>query len=581
MVLNILQHFILLLFIAVSLVVLFRDRKQRFGLVVTDSNGKQLVSGKQGTQTVIGRGLSSDVTIHDNAVSRIQAVVSYFKGDSSLFKMDKYGICDTTYLGSVGENTERFCLNGNSEHIFDFSLPANGRLFAYNYAPIMVAYLFVVLRAIAFYSDYKAFITDAFIGVLPFVLLCIFLLFCLILRADRQPIIECCFAVLLTFYVEATVYTPVVTGNAAAFASEMEKACVGVIVYLLFCLGAKLLVTIDFGKWYVNKLRIICVAVILAIIGINIVFGVEVNGAKNWLNFGGVQVQPSEFVKVLYLIVLICPVGKRFDEIKNMTLICIVTLICALYAIVISDNGVLLQFAVMFVVSVLVQSSMVLSIPKMLIGLPVVGFLGLKVLLVIVNSSATAKSRIVSWFNVESLDDITIKSLLGGLTGSGILSDYTDSGYQAFKAALAIKNGSWFGKGSMDMMFEASQGKPVAGANSDLVTAILVERHGLPVLFLLILVFLVVCIGVVINMRQQNKTQQAFACIAASVVFVTMFLNIGGTYGSLPLTGVVLSCLSDGVSSAVCYGCFFGVMSASNLSRGYLGELRKCSKIGN
>ena len=67
------------------------------------------------------------------------------------------------------------------------------------------------------------------------------------------------------------------------------------------------------------------------------------------------------------------------------------------------------------------------------------------------------------------------------------------------------------------------------------------------------------------NLKQQNKFQQTFACLSVSLIIMAMGMNLAGTFGVLPLTGVVCPAISDGISAAVSYGALFGGCAVSDL----------------
>ena len=53
----------------------------------------------------------------------------------------------------------------------------------------------------------------------------------------------------------------------------------------------------------VTAVRLPAALAALGLLAVNVLFSEEVMGARNWLSIGGYSFQPSEFVKVLYLIV--------------------------------------------------------------------------------------------------------------------------------------------------------------------------------------------------------------------------------------------------------------------------------------
>ena len=53
----------------------------------------------------------------------------------------------------------------------------------------------------------------------------------------------------------------------------------------------------------VNSWRLAIMIGAVGLLAINLVFGRVQNGAANWINIGGISVQPSEFVKIAFIFV--------------------------------------------------------------------------------------------------------------------------------------------------------------------------------------------------------------------------------------------------------------------------------------
>ena len=76
-------------------------------------------------------------------------------------------------------------------------------------------------------------------------------------------------------------------------------------------------------------------------------------------------------------------------------------------------------------------------------------------------------------------------------------------------------------------------------------------------------------IAVLYNLRQQNRFQQMLTCLAIASIVFAMVLNVGGTFSVIPLTGVVLPAMSDGISASISYGCMFGIIASSSINKKY------------
>lgn len=535
MTMNILQDLVLTLFILSSAWLIFRERKVRLGVIVSEG-GKKYTDGRQGIVTTIGRSLSSDVRLKEHSVSRLQAVISYNA------KTKRY---DMTEYGKIGS-----CSNGYrvASHTLQFNLPVEERCFEFGFIPTILSALFVILQAL---SVYKSF--GSFKAAIPHIILLCFIAAAYIIRADRQPITESVFAILLTYYVDATMYG----STANDFTDGMMSAVIGVTLYTAFSLIMRLFLKIDMDKYNLHPIfRIAAVAAILGIIVLNLALAEEKNGAYNWITVGPITFQPSEIVKLLLAFVLIVPTGKQFYSVNNLIIILGTSITCFVYGLMIKDIGVLLQFGIIFVIAVLIQNTNFLYSILMIVA----GIAGCKAVLHI---SSTAAARIEGWLGEG-------KSLFESLTASGIFDNYDDYGYQPVHALVAaFKNGGLLGNGKFDVL------KYIEAANSDLATSMLAQKHGYLILFLLLGMYIVLLFNTVLTLRQKNKTQQVFTCIGISLMVFAMALNLCGTFGIVALTGVVSPAISDGISAAISYGCLFGVISSTSMSKEYLNTIKK------
>lgn len=538
--LNILQDFILILFIVASAIIILRERRTMLGIIVKE-NEKKLASGKQGLMTTIGRSLSSDVHIKDRSVSKLQAAVMYNA------KTDSYDLID--YGTNRGNCTAGYYI---ANHQLHFSMPIQETCFSFGFVVEVIAIAFIVLQALSTFS-----VWNDMKSVVPHAVLIGFLIVTYFSRADRQPITESIFAILLTFYVDAVMYPATI--HASKCEDCINSAIFGVTVYVFFNMFMKIFLCINMDKKKLHDFfRLLAFTAILCLIVLNFILAKSINGAYNWITIGGITFQPSEFVKVLLAFVLIVPLGTKFYSEKNLIFEIVAPIICFFYALVIKDIGVLLQFGVIFVVAVLIQNTNILYSMLML----VTGVFGCTFVLKV---SATAAKRFYSWFGVGN-------TLFESLTAKEIFNQAYDYGYQSVHALVAaFKNGSLFGNIKFDVM------EGITAANSDLVMSVLGQRHGYLIIYLILALYAILLLNCILCLRQQNKTQQVFSILAVTLMTFAMALNLCGTFGIVALTGVVSPALSDGISAAVSYGCLFGAISSSSMSRKYLKKIRGCN----
>ncbi len=536
MTINILQDFILILFIVSSFWLIYRERDLRLGILVSEDKWKH-TNGKQGIVTTIGRSASNDVKLKEHSVSRLQAVISYNA------KSHKY---DMTEYGKLGS-----CANGYhiANHSLQFNLPREERCFEFGFIPTVLSLLFIFLQGISTFNQLQN-----YQAIIPHFILVVFVIVTWGIRADKQPITESIFAVFLTYYIDATLY-------GLTTKEDIEKgifsAVIGVTFYTLLSLAIRCFLRFDMDKHNLHiNLRILSVIVIIFFIIINLALAKEKNGAYNWISLGGITFQPSEIVKLLFAFVLIVPSTKHFNSIDNLIITLGISIICFVYGLIIKDIGALLQFGIVFVIAVLLQNSNILYSILMIVA----GIAGCKGVLYI---SSTASSRIEGWLGENN-------TLFESLTASGIFDNPYDYGYQSIHSLVAaFKNGGLFGNTEFNAL------KGIEAANSDLVTSMIAQKHGSLVIYFILGLYLVLIVNTIFTLRQKSKIQQVFSCIGIALIVFAMSLNLCGTFGIVALTGVVSPALSDGISAAISYGCLFGVISSSAMSKEYLNTIRK------
>lgn len=539
MISNVFLDLFIALFIALSAAVIYKEHNTRLGLIVRE-NGKLLANGRQGLETEIGRSSQCDVRMQEKSVSRLQAKATY--DTKSGFEIREYG-------ATPGNRSAGYFVAGHDLKIYK---PIEERCYELSYLPGIAAMIVIALQAVTAYRAW-----DSPKAVIPHAILAVFLLICYAIRADRAPVIESVFSILLTFYIETTMYPAV--HHPENLTVSVNAAITGVAAYASLCLAMKLFLWILVKRPQLyRRLRVLACAAMILLILMNLIFAKSINGARNWVGIGGYSFQPSEPVKLLLIFVLIVPSEDRvhYMEARNLVITIGMPVTCMVYALLIKDSGVLLQYGLIFILSVLLQSEDILKNILIIVS----GFLSCK--LVVLKISSTAFYRFSNWIGEGSI--------LEGLTGKGIFATSYDYGYQSVHAVIgAFINGGVFGnKSGYDVM------SGIEAANSDLVTGLLAQKHGYLFPFLLLGLYLVLLGGCLLSLRQQRKTEQLFSVVAVSLISFTMAFNLAGTYGIVALSGIVSPALSDGISAALCYGPLFGVISSSGLSHTYLKHIK-------
>lgn len=537
MFINIIQCLLIICFIICSAYVLIQEKDNAYGIIVK-ADGKRVTNGKQGVQTTIGRLRENDAVNDSSVVSRKHINFTY----------DGTGVTpDECYIDrcSAGED---FTLAGTS---YDFSKPDKIFKVELRYLPVIISILFTVMRYFSVKQDF-----DSSLLVIPFAVLMLYQIINVFLVVNTAPIIECSFAMFLTYYIYAMLYK----STPDTLDSAVRKCCIGVTIYVFVALVVKLLLMfVNFSKKTKGKplkhkllnkpfltvhdiLLFVAGVSIIFLIVFNIAFAKEINGARNWVYIGGISIQPSELIKILLLFVVAIPTNKRIDEVSNVFYLLIIPAICFLYCLIIKDVGALIEMAAIWVLGIILQSSSILITGLILSGM----LCGIKIILKI---SATASQRVGGWLSANIWDSLASQGAF----------ENAETGYQPVNALMAsIANAGAFGARFRDIDIM----KYIEASNSDLVMSIICQRYGYILMFLLLFVLALMFATSVLTLKKQTKSQQTLSLLSLFLILTAYVLNIGGSFGVIPLTGVVLPYFSYGISSALSYGAAMGIITS-------------------
>ena len=361
----------------------------------------------------------------------------------------------------------------------------------------------------------------------------------LAIRMEETTVIAAAFGILLAMEWGLLIFTRILrrTGfeveTVAFFLTTIGMAVIasdtpGELTKQLICIGAGLAVFLvlcwalrDLER--AKKLRYVAAAGSLALLAVNLVFGVELGGAKNWIYLGGISFQPSELVKVCFILVGASTLQRIMTK-RNMFLFIAYSAVICGCLVLMNDFGTALIFFTAFVVIAYMRSGSFATIALIVAAVAMAGVMALRF-------RPHMLSRFSAWGHVWE----------NALT----------SGYQQTRAMMCIASGGLFGLGGGNGWL-----KYVAASDTDLVFAFVAEEWGL--LLAVFMVLAVICLAAFV-VRSVSVGRSSFytigACAAGAILLVQTVLNVFGTVDLLPLTGVTLPFVSNGGSSMIaCWG---------------------------
>lgn len=255
-----------------------------------------------------------------------------------------------------------------------------------------------------------------------------------------------------------------------------------------------------------------------------LIFGHEINGARNWITFGSVSFQPSEIVKLALVLVLAWFISRRqFLPCLLFTAFCLGLLMLQM------DLGTaLLYYGTALLTYWAASGSILFSM------LGVAGGVGAS--LIGYHQFAHVRRRVAIWLNPWA--------------------DYENAGYQLVKGLEAIANGGLWGVG-------LGLGSPtkIPVYESDFIFAVLYEQFGQVFGICVILMYVALIWRCTTIARSARRSFYGLLAMASTIMLgLQTFVIIGGILKVIPLTGVTLPFISYGGTSLVSSMCLVGLI---------------------
>ena len=273
--------------------------------------------------------------------------------------------------------------------------------------------------------------------------------------------------------------------------------------------------------------------------------GLEVKGAKRWLDFYFFRLQPIELLKPFFI--LVTAKILILDIFKN------------------SHTKYFLSFLLLLAVTIL------------LIDQPDLG----QTILLVISWGATVFISGVSLLFILSFTSIFlifISLLLFFLPDKfgyiiNRLVSFVDPSkgdkFQSSSALDAIKLGGVKGQGMGEGILKDS----VPEAHTDYIIAIISEEYGSLISVMIILIFLYISFRIIKNcINQDDKLMKVSLCGLASLLIFQTFIHIGVNTSLIPTTGMTLPFLSYGGSSLIGSSILAGVILNFTKNTTYLYE---------
>lgn len=288
------------------------------------------------------------------------------------------------------------------------------------------------------------------------------------------------------------------------------------------------------------------------------VLGSVFSGAQSWFDLGFFAFQPSEFSKLVLIILLAKYFSRRHVEIKNIRHI----LVSGIYT------------GLIFVL-VLFQPDFgsALIIGSIWFGLVMVSGISKKHLAVVFSLGLLA----IAFFWFFIFEDYQKDRVM---TFIHPLEDIQGAGYNAYQSQITVGSGQIFGKGLG--YGTQSRLKFLPEYQTDFIFAAFSEEWGFIGVVILLLLYGIVVWRIVVNATNGATNFEIFFGLGLATMFVAhLLVHIGMNIGILPVTGITIPFMSYGGSHLLVSFIGLGIlMGMRKYSRGAHRELMSNEFLG-
>ncbi len=342
-------------------------------------------------------------------------------------------------------------------------------------------------------------------------------------------LLACCIITILLGYVllySASSYSATSTHDDSLFFLKRQviATAIGIVGFVVVMkLGYK------FFEKYANIIYYISLA---SIVLVRTPLGLELNGARRWVDLGFIQFQPAELVKISIIIVTASMISKcknnTLKQGKVAGLIFLRTFVAAGLLYVLTSNMSSAIIVGLIGLLMIVIAGPGIQFYKWLGGLVGIGAVFMFIVSLIKGSGFRA-GRIMTWLNPEQYSD--------------------EGGYQVMQGLYAIGSGGFFGKGLGN---SAQKLGTLPESTNDMIFSIICEELGLfgAVCVVALFIFMVFRMrSIAMNVPKSDLFGSMLVIGVMLHIAIQVVLNIAVVTNSMPNTGVSLPFISYGGTS--------------------------------
>jgi rod shape determining protein RodA len=306
---------------------------------------------------------------------------------------------------------------------------------------------------------------------------------------------------------------------------------------------------------------------ILLLVGVFLV-GKEVYGARRWIDFGPVQIQPSEFAKIGFILMMANYLSRPLEELKQPRVFWkAIGLMVLPFVLVLKEPD--LGSALLFLPMGLGMLWSGGAPARWLVKLVGLGALLIVLLLVDILFAPPAwqfkledyqRRRLLVYFGIDFAANAPPSER------TRLRREQRAHSYNVEQALISVGSGGWLGKGWGQGQQITLGYLPRAVAHNDF--SVIAEEKGFLGSIVVISLYSVVLFTGIRNAAQaRDRLGRLLAVGVVTLLFSQVFINIGMNIRIMPVTGVPLPLLSSGGSSVLCSLIAMGLLQNIHLYR--------------
>ena len=281
----------------------------------------------------------------------------------------------------------------------------------------------------------------------------------------------------------------------------------------------------------IRRLALIVFIVSLALTVATLYYGAEVKGARRWLVLAGVNVQPSEFLKPAFVILIAWLFGEttRKQDVPANTLAAVLLVAVITVLVLQPDFGqtllIVLVFGALFFMT------------------------GMRFVWVLVLGGLAAVGGVGAYATIPHVAR-RVKRFLDPASGDT---------FQVDTALESFMKGGWFGSGPG----EGTVKRILPDSHADFVFAVAAEEFGIVVCLMLVALFAFIVLRALIRAKRKDDPFTRFAAAGLAILFgAQSAINMAVNLALVPAKGMTLPFISYGGSSMISLAYGVGMLLA-------------------